>query len=593
MPDPMPQAQNQSVAPGTPADLGANPAGAADYPASNTKADGGVLGHAALGALQTTASTSGATPPPMEGATQAPPPMEGITAGAPPPMEGAAPPATFWDKAKDVGHKFWETMPIVGQLQQVSEATSDWATRELAKPTTQISPWLTLGTGLLRDTAETVHGITSPTNVGLIAGTALGGALVSIPAGLYLVGKGLYNMHQGWGDIRNPEVLQKELENAAQVTGGAAMVGEGTLGAVRRIQAAKATAAPDLQYQNFKNAVPPTSRTPYSEIDWQHARPYLEAENTTGTPITDVKTTIEAANNAISKIELEIKKAVDANPDVVLNVDVLGAVRDALKDDPTVGFMQDGMKSLEKYRIGFERSGGEVDPPLTLRNAEELRQKMNAENTAMRKAMNNNDFANMLETNPAFAARVAAAEAIRSAIYDKLTEMEVQDAQLRRLDEGSLIKIRNAANAKEYGGEQEVRTGKPAGRIRRMAQKALPAVGAAMGFEVGAKLAHPLIGASIGAEAGSEVGRMISPERLTRDQLIERAFSPQPQMPTKTPAVINPESISAAGTTALAHALPTDTVHVRASDGSEYIIPVNQLGYAAEHDPGLQIIRSR
>ena len=47
----------------------------------------------------------------------------------------------------------------------------------------------------------------------------------------------------------------------------------------------------------------------------------------------------------------------------------------------------------------------------------------------------------------------------------------------------------------------------------------------------------------------------------------------------------------AIGATMAAPTLPPDHIHIRASDGSEHVIPSNQLGNAHQIDPGLQILR--
>ena len=609
MPDPMPDPQQNSTAPawsqnvttGAPA-AGNGPPPPPDMEAAPQpiKPDGGILGNAVLGSL-----AQATKPPDMEAA---PADMEsaGVTANANPPSP------SLWQKIKP----YVTFNPLLTPLHMAADATANAANQKaqeieqknLADIANNVqSPYKFIGTQTLRDAAEDsasafrtagsvaglVSGATSP-EAATLAAVGATGPIGATATGLYMVGHGLYGMVQGWGDVSNPDVLQNELNSLAETVGGGAGLTEGAKGVVQAYKN-KTANTPNEQYIHFKNAVPPTKTAPYTELDYHAARPYLDAEHTTGTPVESIATTVDAADSAIEKIEGKVDSVIKANPDVLVHVNPIDAAQQVLRGSVRTDFLEAGLKELEKYPLGFERQGptiaqGAMDEPLTLQRADDIRRQLNDDNRSLMKSKNNYDIANMMNTDPAFAARQAAAEALRSGIYDTLEQLGLKDARQMRLDEGSLIKIRNAAERQRFNAEKSVKTAVKPSLAKKVAKKAAVGVGAAAGFELGSKVGHPLIGSAMGAEVGSEASEMLTPKALTRDELIQKAFEPivKPQ-PVQTNGAGIPGVVAGQAPQAVTQA-PPGFLHVQGSDGNEYHIPESQLNHAREVDPGLQIL---
>ena len=582
MPDPAIDQQNQ--APAAPAAQAPQPPPPPDMEAAPepVKPDGGVLGHAVVGAL-----TKASAPPDMQAA---PADMQAATD-----TNTSTPPEhSWWDTAKKVLMFNPLLTPIHYVAGKDAEAVQqkvhdrDQANLVAASHGMQ-SPYSTIGTQALRDAggvADVVGGATSPAAAAMATAAATG-PIGATATGLYMVGHGLYNMVQGWGDISNPDVLQNELNSAAETVAGVDGLTEGAKGVVKAYKA-KTANTPDLQYTHFKNAVPPGKTTPYTELDYHAARPYLDAEHTTGTPIEGIASTVEAADSAIEKIEGKVATVVKANPDVLVHVNPLREAQEALRGSVRTDFFEAGMNELEKYPLGFERSGGVTDEPLTLQKADDIRRQLNDDNRSLMKSKNNYDIGNMMNTDPAFAARQAAAQALRTGIYDTLEQLGLKDARQIRMDEGSLIKIRNAAERQRFNAEKSVKNTAKPGIAKRAAKKAATGIGAAAGFEFGAKVGHPLVGASVGAEVGSEAAKALTPKALTRDELIQKAFEPLPK--PAGPVGGGPGLAGAVGAAANRQEVPKGFLHIRGSDGGEFFIPEEQLGHIHEIDPGLTIV---
>jgi hypothetical protein len=402
-------------------------------------------------------------------------------------------------------------MPGIGTLHQVSGDVQQWAQGQepLNNPASaaQMSPTraaIQQGvTGTLADVAGLVHGATSPAGVAIAAGAALAPEVVG-PA---LVGHGVYTGVTGWGDLRNPDVLQNVLNAGAEVAGGAAMTGAGVNAVRGRLATRQAAQAPSLASADFTKAVPPTKSAPYQPADYQAARPYLEAEHA-GSPITTVTELRDAADSAIGNIESQIETAIKNVPNAQIQTNPLDAAKQALSQSVRRDFVDAGVKELSNYPL---------DGPLTLGEADDIRWQLNQDNKAVLKR-NNYDVATARATDPAFAAREAAAEALRNGIYDSLAQNGMPGAQQLRLDEGSLIKLRNAAQNKAFVGDQRVSGTAPQNLLRRMAGRGATIAGAALGSPMGP------IGAAVGAEAGGAAATALNPSNLTRDALIERSF---------------------------------------------------------------------
>ena len=219
--------------------------------AANVKPDGGELGHAALGALTgaTTAHAEQNATPDFIPATS-----RGEGGGAIPDFI----PANGQTLAAPAKPGFWQQMEnaensgalnplspsfIVGGLHLYSGALANWANKKMqqdqennlrgvaaGKTPSWLSPFKKIedaqtnfDAGALRDTAGMAHDVTGPKGLTTLAASIL----APIPTGLYMVGHGLYNMVNSWGDLANPDTLQSELGSASEVVGGAALTGEG------------------------------------------------------------------------------------------------------------------------------------------------------------------------------------------------------------------------------------------------------------------------------------------------------------------------------------------------------------------------------
>lgn len=577
---PQTQISNQSPQPATPAST------QPDFIPSDAQGrriapDGGELGRAALGALKGATEAHSSTP------SSVPDFIPSDEQGNP----IATPKPSIWNTIKED----FTSNPISNAITKTLSKPSEWAEARrhanlIAASEGKPLPYSENISMLLDEAGTTgrmLGGMTQPKNLAILPAAEVAPTIT----GMGLVGHGLYNMVKGWGDLTNPDILQNELSSAAEVAGGAAMSSAGAKNIRSRITSKAAAQSPDNQYVDFKNAVPPSKSTPYTELDYHAARPYLENEHISGTPITDVQSTVDAADSAIGKIEGTIGKVIQQNPNIPVPIDVIKDVQNVLQDNIRKSFLDQGLKELNDYPL---------DKPLTLETADTIRRQLNDDNRSMMKAKNNYDIASMMSTDPAFAARQAAAESLRAGIYNTLQKLGLPDAQQMRLDEGSVIKIRNAAQSKIFNSDKAVRTGKQLGKVRKFVKSSLGPIGAAAGFEVGATMGHPVLGAGAGARVGEAIGEQVLPKSLTRDQLIERAFESKPasSLPAPSKAITTAGAASAASKSEKpkehSENLPIlfeGYSHIRTSDGKDYYIPTQHLDTAKKYDAGLQLIK--
>ena len=331
--------------------------------------------------------------------------------------------------------------------------------------------------------------------------------------------------------VNVPGMEQSAAEGSAGgVVGHAAavpVVMAATEGAMRGIPAARAAlksgevkpaTVPKVieeAHANFQKAIPPTKSTPYAPEDLQRARPYLEDAHAES-PITKVTDVRDAADTAVTRIENKIGEAVRQIPGVQIKVKPLEAVEQALEPINKLrdGTTEEGLKSLERYHL---------DEPMTLEEADATRRLLNKENEAFNKK-NNYDRYTARVTSPEYAAREAAANALRDGIYDQLGD---QFRELRQT-EGSILKVRNAAENQIFNGEKGVsRTGSTSipGRVGRgIIQVGTTGGGAALGGAIGGT-PGATAGALVGAGVGEAINRVAFPGNLTRNALIEKSFA--------------------------------------------------------------------
>lgn len=334
---------------------------------------------------------------------------------------------------------------------------------------------------------------------------------------------GLGPMAARWGEMagggQGPEAVGEGL--VAAVTPFAPKAGRLTMKAAKdgfaaraATKAGKATAAVE---GDFMLSIPPTKSAPYTGDDFRAAKPYLNAQQRKlredGQPAR-IESTVaarEALDNAIGEIETHIGTVLESFPETRLNplAKVRAAVSEAFSDNPRGGAMASGVKELDDLPLNGELTLGELD---------RIRLQLNAENTAVLKR-NNYDQATARKVDNGFIAREATARAIRDVLYDYLEERGVRGLRELRRDEGSLIKLRNAAARQEMSGHRQVGAHDPS-----MTRKVAAGLTQAGATAAGAAMAGPA-GAVGGAVLGNELAATIKGSRRTRDELVARAFA--------------------------------------------------------------------
>lgn len=325
---------------------------------------------------------------------------------------------------------------------------------------------------------------------------------------------GVGPMAARWGEMigggEAPEAVGEMIVGAA-----APLVGKVASKAVPAVQnamkaraAAKTARAADASYRAVEMAIPPTKTTPYTKADWDVAKPYLDAEHAKA-PITSTPALRDALDTAVAQIENDISGVIAQFPIAKLQPPVVPEVMAQLGKHPRREFMTAGLKELDDLPVGA---------PMSLTEADALRKQLNAENKAILKK-NSYDVATARKVDPGFAAREVAANVIRDTLYDFLESNNVGPIRQLRREEGSLIKLRNAAEAKAMAGQRPVAGSAESGPLRRVAAELMEKGSTATGAAVGGP-----VGAVVGAQVGETLGTAVRGSRRTRDDLITRAF---------------------------------------------------------------------
>lgn len=454
-----------------------------------------------------------------------------------------------------LAERFINTMPGIGQAHRLAGAVQQWAQSKEPLNGAPSGPIVggfdlkQLGAGVLADTAGAVRAATGPT------GLATTAAMIAAPevTGPALMAHGGYNLVKGWGDLSNPDVLQNELNAAGEAVGGVALTGAAvkagggpiTQAVRQQVAASKAAQAPAQAAVDFQRAVPPMKSAPYTALDYAKARPYLETEHGAA-PIEDVQGLRDAADNAIGGIEDKIQQAINQLPNAQFRPTVLQDVKTALQSNARgQAFVNAGLKDLQDFNF---------DQPKTLADLDTIRRQLNLENQATL-AQNNYKTAAVRASDPAFAAREAAAESLRDQIYSQLSANGMPDAQQLRLDEGSLIKIRNAAQNQIFNADKKVGGTGASGVVPKIAKGIAQAGLTGAGAYVGG---WP--GAIVGREIGNTIGPAFNTENMTRNALIDRSFSNAKPVPTPAP-------VGTQNTVPLAAMLGTQRNQIEVSDG--------------------------
>ena len=157
-------------------------------------------------------------------------------------------------------------------------------------------------------------------------------------------------------------------------------------------------------------------------------------------PIKSVSDLKDAADSAIGKIEGAVEQYIGQNPQTQITSQPLRDATRALSQSPRgQSFIDAGLKDLEDFHL---------DQPKTLAEADAIRKQLNAENKAVLKK-NNYDIATARATTPDICCKRSSRRVIEEWNLRQIPGM--RDA---RLDEGSLIKIRNAAQNQIFNGER-------------------------------------------------------------------------------------------------------------------------------------------
>lgn len=388
--------------------------------------------------------------------------------------------------------------------------------------TTEDKLWSSLGPGggLLRSHWETLKQAYQSAKQGDYTGAAGHGLLAAAPVIGPMIDNAITQAEKGtigpavelatqYGMAKGmPPAIEKVAPVVKKAFGKAAASTTGTAAAK------EVAAAGDTFRSNIQKAIPPTRTHPYDATDLERAGPHL-MDMHAAAPVTNTADFVSAADSAISRIEDHVTGIIREARPTLINKNVLGDVERGLANHPEEGFAKAAVYSLRKYNL---------DKPLTIEQSDIVRRQLNAENQAVLKR-NNYDVATAEKVDPGFAARQLAVKSLRDGEYTALKEQGFPGVDDLRRTEGSVIKLRNAAQAKAFEGDRLV-TGTEKGGALRQTGKALTAgAGAGVGGYVGG---WP--GAVAGGIVGERVGRLFTPEAMTRDALIRQAF-PNIQMP--------------------------------------------------------------
>lgn len=270
-------------------------------------------------------------------------------------------------------------------------------------------------------------------------------------------------------------------------------------------------------------AIPPSHASPYTKEDVAVARPYISKEK----PIESVEDLIESSDAGITKMESVVREMIDSVPDARITTRIRSRVRNELADSVRTDDLDSAMSSLDSI--------ANLDKPASLSDYEAIRLRLNQELKANLKK-NAYDRATARSVDPSFRAKEIAAQEIRSAIYGHLDSLGMPGVKEFRLAEGSLIKVRNAAQRQAFAGEKNAPGGTP-GFIRSALGKTVNLGSVVFGAKVGGPA-----GAAVGSEVGGRLSSAITGKNITRDALVKSAFKRKdlrqpmyPTMPTRPP----------------------------------------------------------
>jgi hypothetical protein len=503
-------------------------------------------------------------------------PLSALKAAPPPDTTATEPPEVEPPDLLEKLGKGWAALnkPLIPQIQTAAKAVAD----TIDSPSLTRGEWTAtlegLGAGLVEGAGDVAASFTSPLGIALtLAGLGPQSKIAQkFPAIQKLLNqpavKALQTATQatagagitaeGAKNVATGDTLTEKAFGVAQVAGGLAGVTASAQRArammpSRTARASNSTILPDLM-----KALPPSKSASWQPDDWRRAAPHILDQHAQ-TPIVSVENFRDAADAAIGKIEDHVRAGVAANPNDLIRNSPLDEVRNGMRGRARADDLKIGLEELKSLRL---------DKPLTLGEAEVARQRLNAENNAtLRK--NNYDRYTARTSDPAFAARELAAEALRDGIYDQLEARGMKGVRELRRDEGSVIRLRNAAESKIYSGEGKVGGTGNDSATRRAASKVL--VAGATG--AGGMVAGVPGAVAAGAIAHETIPGLLSKPNMTRNALMERAFkkavpvpNPFPQLPTAPPIA----GLLTAGATPLPAAATGPTMTVTQVPWSAY-----------------------
>ena len=439
------------------------------------------------------------------------------------------PSPSMWDRAN--------TSPIHAQIQAASHAISDFISQprvgdaqlnEHVEGLGTLSAMLRGGeAGMVEGAGNVAESFTTPIGIALtLAGLSGDSALVKAVPGLkslielpavntlrkavQTIAGAAFAGH-GAAQVATAPDLAGKGQGLVEIAAGVGGMHAGLANAQAAWAANRRTAAGAQSTLQLKQAVPPTKSAPYTDEQFHRAMPYLDLEHAQE-PVTSVQGLRDAADTAVKGIEDHIATLVQTNPTDTIKTNPLAAVKAKLSKSVRGDALAAGLKELDDLKL---------DQPITVADADRIRKQLNAENTAILKK-NSYDVATARAADPGFAAREAAAQSLRTGIYDALDARGAQGVQQLRQDEGAVIALRNAAERQIYAGDKTV---------GGTAQNSLTRKGAALAIR-----ATP----GIPAVVADPVARLIAPANLTRDALVEKAFAnrvpaPAPKVPLLAP----------------------------------------------------------
>lgn len=239
-----------------------------------------------------------------------------------------------------------------------------------------------------------------------------------------------------------------------------------------------------------RTALPPSKSAPWESADYQAAKPFFDhhVDSVGGSGVERFRDTADAS---LDGIEGHLREMIAANPQDRITTNPREAARASLAGSRAAvdsSFVEQGMQDLARFNL---------DNP-TVAEADAIRWKINQENKGVR-LRNHYDQATARATDPAYAAREAAADSLREGVYGKLAKRDMPGAAELRQAEGSIIRLRNAAEKAIYTGDKP-----PAGSGGGLTSKVI---------KMGARKALPGI-----------VADAIVPDPLTRNELLDQAM---------------------------------------------------------------------